>query len=150
VTAQALTDALNAMTGQLEAVRTGSEDRDKALAASGRRTRRIIIGTAASVVLDIALTVLVTIVAVQASSASSSAAQTRNASVVSCQASNVTRAQEVGLWTHLVSVSEAGPHPGQTAAQLKRNEQALAAFLKYVGTVFAPRDCQQIYGAHGR
>jgi hypothetical protein len=156
VTAQALTDALNAMTERLDAVRLDSEERDEALAkanealaASGRRTRRMVIATIGSLVLDIVLTVVLAIVAVQAHSASSTASETRAASVVSCQASNSTRAQEVGLWTHLVQVSEAGPHPGQTPAQLKKSEQELAAFLAYVGRVFTPRNCQQIYKADG-
>lgn len=146
VTAQALTGALNGLTDRLDAVRQGSEERDKALARTVRRNRRMITVTAASVLLDIALTVVVSIVAVQAHSASSSAAQTKNASVVACQESNVTRAQETGLWTHLVQVSEAGPHPGQTPAQLRKNAQQASAFLAYVGQVFKARDC----GAHSR
>lgn len=146
VTAEALTDALTGMTLQLAAVQSGSEARDEALGKSGRRTRRMTILIAISVVLDIALTVVLAIVAIQANSASSSAAETRAASVVSCQASNQTRAQEVGLWTHLVNVSEAGPHPGQSAAQVAKSKVELAAFLAYVGQVFAPRNCQQIYG----
>lgn len=147
VTARALTGALNGLSGRLDAVNKDSRERDEELGRYGRRSRRMIIVTAVSLLADLLLTAGVTIVAIQAHSASSAAAATRAASVVSCQQSNQTRAQEVGLWAHLVMVSEAGPHPGQTAAQVAKSKEELAAFLGYVGKVFAPRACTQIYGA---
>lgn len=62
------------------------------------------------------------------------------ASVVQlCQAGNEARAQQVTLWTHLVAISAPPAH--QTAAQAARRRAVIAAFLRFVRQVFAPRDC---------
>ena len=63
------------------------------------------------------------------------------ASVVQlCQAGNESRAQQVTLWTHLVSISAPPPH--ETAAQKAARETRIRQFLGYVRQVFAPRNCK--------
>ena len=63
------------------------------------------------------------------------------ASVVQlCQAGNESRAQQVTLWTHLVSISAPPPH--ETAAQKAVRETRIRQFLGYVRQVFAPRNCK--------
>src|SRR5690348_4538331 len=63
------------------------------------------------------------------------------ASVVQlCQAGNESRAQQVTLWTHLVSISAPPPH--ETAAQKAVREARVREFLGYVHQVFAPRNCK--------
>lgn len=62
------------------------------------------------------------------------------ASVVQlCQAGNDSRAQQVTLWTHLVTLNT--PPPRETAAQKQRRLALTRRFLAYVRTVFKPRDC---------
>lgn len=64
---------------------------------------------------------------------------TRASVVQLCQAGNDARAQQVTLWTHLVAISAPPAH--QTAAQAARRRAVIAAFLRFVRQVFAPRDC---------
>jgi hypothetical protein len=114
---------------------------------SVRRGRQIIAGLAASLVLDVALTAVVSVTAVQAHDASTRAAATvgdlRAAQVAACQAGNQTRAQEVRLWVHLAAVS--APQPGLTPAQKARNAEEVAQLLAYIRSTFAPRDCRAAY-----
>jgi hypothetical protein len=56
-----------------------------------------------------------------------------------CEAGNESRAQQVTLWTHLVTISAPPPH--QTAAQKRQRAAQIASFLAYVRTVFAKRNC---------
>ena len=75
-----LTRALNRMSGRLEEVRQDSEERDlllkerdDRLASYGRKNRVLIVVTIVSLVLDIALTVALAVVAAQAHTASARA-----------------------------------------------------------------------------
>jgi len=62
------------------------------------------------------------------------------ASVVQlCMAGNESRAQQITLWTHLVSISAPPPH--ETATQKAVREARIRQFLGYVRQVFAPRNC---------
>ena len=56
-----------------------------------------------------------------------------------CETGNGFRADQVTLWTHLVTVSTPPPH--ETAAQKAARAKTVSAFLAYVRTVFKPRDC---------
>lgn len=129
-TAQGLTDALNAV-----------EDRLSGLAAFGHRNRRMIWGLIVSITLDLILTVIVAVFAVEAHDASASATQTRNATIVSCQATNVARAQNEQLWTFVLGLVGV-PHPGETAAQKEQGAKTLAALRAQVDKTFSPRNCQ--------
>lgn len=53
-----------------------------------------------------------------------------------CQASNVSRAESVKVWHRLFQL--AGPPQSAEAKKLT------AEFLRYVGTIYAPRNCEQI------
>jgi hypothetical protein len=133
--ARDLQKALEGMTAQLAAVK-----------ASVARGKRVTAGLIISLVLDVALTVGVTIAAVQAGDASSQAAATvaqlHAVQVSACNAGDATRAAEVRLWTHLAKSSK--PAPGTTPAQAAKDRQAIAALLAYVRQAFAPRDCARI------
>lgn len=59
-----------------------------------------------------------------------------------CQAGNVVRAQQTGLWDYIISLPPAKGSPPPTAQQ----EQRVAAFRAYLGKVFAPRDCSHLGG----
>jgi hypothetical protein len=56
-----------------------------------------------------------------------------------CETSNDFRAQQVTLWTHLVTIST--PPPRETPAQKQQRQVTIRAFLRYIRQVFAPRDC---------
>jgi hypothetical protein len=58
-----------------------------------------------------------------------------------CQTGNEFRAEQVTLWTYLASISS--PPAGETPAQAKQRQAAVATLLAYVRHVFAPRDCGQ-------
>jgi hypothetical protein len=62
------------------------------------------------------------------------------ASVVQlCRAGNEFRAQQVGLWDHIVTISQPPPH--ETRAAERKRLATIRAFVAYVHRVFAPRDC---------
>jgi hypothetical protein len=56
-----------------------------------------------------------------------------------CRAGNESRAQQVTLWEHLVTISQPPSH--ETARQRVRRLATARAFIAYVKRVFMPRDC---------
>ena len=67
------------------------------------------------------------------------------ASVVQlCEAGNAARAQQVQLWTHIITIS--APPPRQTPAQQRARAELIAGFKSYVHQVFAARDCTHFTG----
>ena len=133
-TAKGLTGALEAMTGELGRLRK-----------YGVRNRRMIWGLIVSIALDLILTAFVAVTAIQAHDANTAANSAKVAEATLCRAGNVARAQQVTLWTHLLSTPPVPGSPKRTPAQ----QAEIDAFGKYVRTVFAPRDCAAI-GKGGR
>jgi hypothetical protein len=134
-TAQALTEAL-----------TGTREQVAALTAAVRRSRRHIVALAVSLLLDVALTVVVAIFAVQAHSASDratradvSVTQLHASQVAGCQAGNQQRAEQIGLWEHIYSLAKSGKK--LTAAQ-RRADNALIAYIR---KTFAAKNCAVLY-----
>jgi len=129
-TAQNLTQALKTMSERLDAA-----------VARERRTRRIAWGLVVSVTLDVLLTVILALIAVQAHNASNSAsaasmraAHASASNLALCRASNVSREQQVQLWVHFYDLAA---HKGLTPAQKKADKQLIA----YIESVFRPRNC---------
>jgi hypothetical protein len=141
-TAQDLTAALRGLSGRLDGVRQDSEDRDKALASLGRGNRHRIWALGVSLILDVALTVVVSFFAVQAHDASNSAAQTAQATLITCQASNTSRAENLRIWDYLIALSK--PPARDTPAQKAAAEKTLAKIQAEVNQAFALRNCQAI------
>ena len=56
-----------------------------------------------------------------------------------CQAGNEARAQQIGLWEYILSLSH--PPPGETPAQRAQRTAVLAKFDAHLHRVFAARDC---------
>lgn len=137
------------LTASLDKVGTELEQ----LNAYGRRSRHIIIGLVVSLALDVALTLVVTVFAVQAHDASRSA-QTASATAIQlhktqvqgCQAGNVLRAGTVAVWERLAMLTR--PAAGTTPAQAAANARAVAGFIAYVKSVNKPRNCQEAYRLH--
>lgn len=104
------------------------------VAASSRRTRHLAIGLAVSIVLDVILTAVVTVLSV---SALSQGADLHAAQLASCASSNDTRADDRELWQYLVQLSG----PPKTAVAKAQEDKLLA----FVDTTFAPVDCAKVY-----
>jgi uncharacterized membrane protein len=64
-----------------------------------------------------------------------------------CRAGNEARAQQVTLWTHLITISQPPPH--QTLAEKRQRAKTIRVFLAYVRKVFKPRNCQAVTGTGG-
>jgi hypothetical protein len=115
----------------------------------GRRSRHIIWGLSISLVVDILLTVLISVVAVQANNASNTAGNAFASNQALCKATNTSRHQQVALWTYLIDLSlSSNPKPRtakQKAAQA-RSEALLAKFERHLRAVFAPRNCANLTG----
>lgn len=124
-----LTKAVDALAGKVEA-----------LAAYGHRNRRMIWGLIISIILDLALTVVVAVFAVQAHDANTAARVASQSELALCRAGNVARAQQVKLWTHLLSLPPAPGSPPRSKAQ----QQEIAAFGAYVQSIFRARDCAHL------
>lgn len=113
-----------------------------ALAESQRRVKRAMFWTVVGLVFDLLLSIVVTVVAVQASNASEDAAaasslarRNEEYSRLSCEAGNEARAVSRQLWTYVLDLSS--QNPNLTAYQRKQ----VAQFRVYLATAYAPRDC---------
>lgn len=126
ITAQELTGALTTLSGRLEDA-----------TRYGHRNRKMIWGLVVSIVLDVALTVTLTLVAVQAQNAGETADQARANQISVCRSTNVSRQQNLQLWEYVLSIPPAKP---PTEEQKKQRE----AFRAYIHKVFAPRDCNRL------
>lgn len=131
-TAQGLTSMLGSVRAELEKI-NDRQDRAEKLA---RRFRHIVATLAVSLVLDLALTVVVAVFAVQAHDASQTAESAASSNLALCRASNVSRAQTIGVWTHLLT--DLGP-PKTTAARVFETD-----FVAYLHSVYAPRNCARL------
>lgn len=117
----------------------------------GHRNRAMIWGIIASVVFDIALSVVlyVTIhrvdhVAQVARRASSSAVTNRNNLRVQCESGNDYRVGERALWTSVLQLSDE-PRPDETPAQIAFQKAQREKFLPILDKQYALRDCAKLY-----
>jgi hypothetical protein len=145
--ARGLTEAVQGTAGELAAMRRELA----AMNTYGKHNRRFIAGLAISFALDIVLTIVVAVFAIQAHDASSQAhvaaalaAQNHASALTFCRAANVSAAAQVRLTTYFVAITQ--PPPGAPGAQAVTTRARDAALLVYVRRSFAPRDCAQIYG----
>jgi hypothetical protein len=125
-TTQDLTVALNGVETRLgEAIEQGlAEAKDE----GKRKLRQFLAG---AVVLIMLAAVIVSVI------------QLHDSQISGCQAGNGSRAQQVQLWDHLVSISK--PPQGESAAQASQQKHEVGQFLAYVHRVFAQRNCAKTY-----
>jgi len=64
-----------------------------------------------------------------------------------CRSGNEARAQQVGLWQYIITISQPPPH--ETAAQERARLAALRSFNAYLHRVFAPRNCAALGKGRG-
>jgi hypothetical protein len=125
---------VTSLAGQLTTVM----DRLDQVGTYGRRSRRIVIGLCASVVLDISLSVITIFLAIGLTHANSANVTIRQSQLSGCVSGNTSRAQQLGVWDHVLGLS--------TARETSAQKQATAAFKIYVAKVYAPRNCVKLYG----
>lgn len=135
-TARGLTEALGGVRAELER-----------LNGRVRRSRHIIIALAVSLCVDVALTIILGLVAVQAHDASNQATDassraTRATATAQhayasnkalCEASNTSRRQTIGVWDTLLG--DLGEPKTQAARVFERS------FKAYLAKTYAPRNC---------
>lgn len=136
--------------GTLPAALKDVRDELRRLNADGRRNRHLIRWLAVSLALDVILTVVVAVFAVQAHDATAAAqgarqyaAAVHSSQVAACRIGNQLRSKEVQLWDHLAAISSPPPHLSK--AQLAVQRQKVAALLAYVRRTFPVLNCQALY-----
>lgn len=92
----------------------------------GRRNRTFVL-------VDIALTVLLTVLGGGVVHAIQSAGHANSAQLALCQATNTSRAQQIGIWQFVLNLSG----PPRTAHE----KQIRDKFLARLHETYAPRDC---------
>lgn len=107
--------------------------RIEAVAARERRTRRLTWGLAVSIILDVTLTVVVSVLSANALSQGSTLHRSQ---LAACAIGNQTRLGDVELWGYVLRLSAKSPNSDQ--AQLRM-------FKAFVDTTFAPVDCAGLY-----
>lgn len=132
-----LTRAANELVGEMRRLNVDSGQQLVTLTRRSSRDRKMIYTLAASLALDLLLTVAIFLVAVRADNASNRADQVHAQQVATCQNSNEARRVQVQLWDYILSLPAPRPRTDE-------QERQLLQFRAYVHRVFAPRDCSRI------
>ena len=145
-----LTVAVTGMAAQLKAVHETLEAigaRQDAADKRDRRLRHVVIALVVSFALDVTLTVLVTIFAFQAHSASTqvsaTVAQQQRSQVQGCQLNNQRLARESSMWPYVESLLR--PPPDPTPEQVRQSQEIIAGLKAHARRAYAPRDCASAY-----
>ena len=109
----------------------------QAVRSYGERNRRFIWGLIVSIALDVALSIVVAVVAIAVSNTNDVAAQNRDAQIASCNAGNETRAVSRQLWNYVLDLSSQGNLTPEKRAQIDK-------FRAYMEAAYAPRDCSTL------
>ncbi len=132
-------EAAKGLKGALEDIGTKIDG----LSGAVRRSKHMIVALAVSLCIDVALTVVVAVFAVQAHDANASAIAARDAAAVAakdnqalCLSGNVARAEQVKPWEILIGLSKAP----RTAAQ----KREVNVFIADLHKIYEPRDCSHI------
>lgn len=102
----------------------------------GQRNRRYILGLVVSLALDLALSIVVAVFAVQANEASSLANQNRQAQRTACEAGNQARGVSVQLWNYVLDATSREPQN-----ETPERKALIAKFRTYMESAYAQRDC---------
>jgi hypothetical protein len=134
-TARDLQRALEGMTEQLGQVK-----------ASLRRGKRVVAALVVSLILDVALTIGVSVAAIQANDASGKASATitqlHASNLSACRQGNVNRRQDIAIWNKLLG--DLAP----PAVRTPKVAAELAGINKLIQVKDTPHDCSLIYRLH--
>lgn len=105
----------------------------------GHTNRRAIWGLVISIVMDVALSVVVAVLAVQAGNNSSATERNHDTQVATCEAANQSRRDNQALWNFFITlavpdVSKAPPATQEAVAKLERK----------LDLTYAQRDCAKL------
>lgn len=110
-----------------------------ALRDYGQRSRKIIWSLAVSLVLDVLLSIVVVVVAIQAKDANTLAQANQQTQIATCESTNQSRQVAVNLWRYVLDASAKDPK-NQTPERVKQIED----FRAYMESAYQPRDCSKI------
>ena len=130
-----------ALAARAIAIAEKAAETQKAIVAQQGRSKRNIRLIAVSVVLDVALSAGIGVLAVSQIHVSE---QIHASQLQACGIGNDFRARQVRLWDHVLAISKAPP--GETSAERAVRLAKLAAFRGYVAAQFRPVDCISLYG----
>lgn len=109
------------------------------LRSYGERNRHYIWGLAISLMLDVALSIVVIIVAVQANDANDRANANHQYQIDSCNQSNQARMVSANLWNYVLDAAAKSPE-NQTPDRKKQ----IADFRAYMESAYQQRDCSKV------
>ena len=132
-------DAAIAATQRLEESVRGLKDEVVALRTYGRRNRHYIAAIAVSLVFDVALSIVVFVVAVQLVKTNDLATANLQTQIATCESSNESRQVSTNLWNYVLDT--AGRNPDN---QVGERKQQIEDFRAYMQRAYAPRDCSLI------
>jgi hypothetical protein len=130
--AQGLTEALDAVSGQLKAVR----DRLTVTEKDARRNRHIIIGLVVSFCLDLLVTAGFGWNTVQVNGAQNAS---HDSQISACRQANTNRAEDIAIWNQFLG--DIAP----AAAQTPKVKTELAEINKLIAVKDTPRNCTALY-----
>jgi hypothetical protein len=104
------------------------------LEAYSRRNRQLTVGLTISLVLDVALTTVVTLLSL---SALNQGDALHTSQLAACSISNQTRVEQEQLWVYILQEAS----PPKTAAERASAQK----FLAHVDATFAPVNCEAVY-----
>jgi hypothetical protein len=133
-----VSEKLDAVTARLDEVRSDSEARDAVLEHRGIVNRRLIVVTIASLLLDVILTAVIALVALQAHHADQRASSAAASQMALCESGNVARKQQIDLWNFVIDLSS------KSRPQTPQQRENAVKFEKYLHRVFASRDCAHL------
>lgn len=110
-----------------------------ALRVYSQRSRRFIWGLAISLILDVILSFVVVVVAIQAKDANTLAEANRQSQISTCEANNQSRQVAANLWNYVLDAAARTPEN-----QTTERKQQLADFRAYMLSAYTPRDCSKI------
>jgi hypothetical protein len=119
---EALGEALNDVSQRLQTV-----------SENARNTRRLAVGLTVSLILDVLLTVTVTLLSLSALNQGTVLHQSQ---LTACSLTNQSRAEQRALWSYLFQQDV------RATAKERQREQQL---LQYVDKTFAPENCSALY-----
>jgi hypothetical protein len=135
--AQGLTEALDAVSGQLKAVRARLTVTEK----DARRNRHIIIGLVVSFCLDLLVTAGFGWNTVQVNGAQNAS---HDSQISACRQANTNRAEDIAIWNQFLT--DIAPPGTPETAKVKAE---LAGLNRLVKIKDEPRDCQSLYAKLG-
>lgn len=136
-----MADDLAALAARAIAIAENAASTQADIVAQQGKLRRIVRALAASLAVDIVLSVVCLFLASSQAGVSHSIHQSQ---LAACAIGNKFRQTQTQVWEHVLAFSTAPP--GETAAQRAKRLEVLQDFQSYLNGQFRPVDCTALYG----